>query len=75
MKPESTLDKINSEDRVNDTISRDEETPLNDATSALGMAEDLILQLPQSHEGRREWLRQFGQSAEAKNLREQKDRS
>lgn len=68
MERSNTLDSINSEDRVNDIISRDEEAPLTDSGSALRMAEDLILQLPSAHEGRRQWLMQFGQSAEAKAL-------
>jgi hypothetical protein len=33
------------------------------------LAEDLILQLPASVEGREEWLTRYGQSAEAKQLK------
>ena len=69
METEGTLGDINSETHVNETISRDEENPAQNTTLALQMAEDLILQLPPSHEGRRQWLRLFGQSAEAKALR------
>ena len=70
METEGTLKNINSESHVNETISRDEESGIGSTTVALQMAEDLILQLPSSHEGRREWLKQFGLSDEAKALRQ-----
>jgi hypothetical protein len=70
METKGTLQNINSESHVNETISRDEENSSRDnATLALQMAEDLILQLPSSHEGRRQWLKLFGRSDEAKGLR------
>jgi hypothetical protein len=70
MKAKGTLDKINSEDHVNEIISRDEEAPMKTDTSALQMAEDLIRQLPPSHEGRNEWLRNYGHSDEARKLKQ-----
>jgi hypothetical protein len=66
MERQNPLDEINSEKRVNEVISRDEERP----TTALSQAEALILELPPDHEGRREWLIRFGRSADAKALRE-----
>ena len=68
MKAKGTLDKINSEDRVNEIISRDEESPIKQSSPALQMAEDLIRQLPPSHEGRNEWLKNYGESEEARRL-------
>lgn len=69
MNKKDTLDTINSDDHVNETISRDEDRPLTDSSVALQMAEDLILQLPESHGGRTEWLRRFGHSDAAKALK------
>jgi hypothetical protein len=69
MNPRKTLDKINSEEKANTIISRDEESAVMDTSAALQMAEDLILRLPAGAEGRDEWLSRFGQSAEAKNLK------
>jgi hypothetical protein len=69
MKPSKTLDKINSEDHVNEIISRDEENHVNENAPALQMAEELILQLPPAHEGRNRWLKTYGQSEEAKTLK------
>jgi hypothetical protein len=69
MNKKNTLDAINSDDHVNETISRDEDRPLTDSSVALQMAEDLILQLPESHGGRTEWLRRFGHSDAAKALK------
>lgn len=66
------MDKINSEDHVNEIISRDEETPLKEDSRALQIAEDLILQLPPSHEGRNKWLKSYGQSEEAGKLQQQR---
>lgn len=70
MKAGGTLDKINSEDHVNEIISRDEEAVKGDSSAALQIAEDLIRQLPQSHEGRNEWLRKYGSSEEAVKLQQ-----
>lgn len=72
MKDKNILDQINSEDKVNSIISRDEESSVSDTSQAFEMAEDLILQLPEEHEGRRNWLTRFGRSAAAKNLRNKK---
>lgn len=71
MKAGGTLDKINSEDHVNEIISRDEEASVKgDSSAALQIAEDLIRQLPPSHEGRNEWLRKYGSSEEAVKLQQ-----
>ena len=72
MKEKNVLDEINREDNVNAIISRDEESAVSDTSQALEMAEELILQLPEDHEGRRTWLTRFGRSAAAKNLRSEK---
>lgn len=69
MKPKTTLERINSEEHVNEIISRDEENPVEGGSPALKIAEDLILQLPPSHEGRNRWLERFGESEEAMRLR------
>ena len=69
MEDESTLDRINREDHVNETISRDEESPVKEDNPAMQQAEDLILQLPTSHRGRRDWLSKYGRSEEARKLR------
>jgi hypothetical protein len=74
MEPRKTLDKINSEDHVNEIISRDEENPVKGSSPALQMAEELILQLPAGHEGRNRWLKTYGQSEEARNLQEKKQK-
>lgn len=73
MKTKAVLDEINNNEHVNEAISRDEENRLKDAdvSRALLMAEDLILQLPAGHEGRRQWLIRFGQSDEADSMRTQ----
>lgn len=70
MKAKGTLDKINSEDRVNEIISRDEEASVKGSSPALHIAEDLIRQLPPSHEGRNEWLKNYGESDEARRLQQ-----
>lgn len=70
MKAKGTLDKINSEDSVNEIISRDEEASVKSNSPALQIAEDLIRQLPVSHEGRNEWLKNYGQSEEARKLQQ-----
>ena len=70
MKPTNSLDQINSEEKVNSIISRDEESTVKDTSAALEMAEELILSLPKEHEGREKWLTLFGHSAEAKNLQQ-----
>lgn len=69
MKHGKTLDEINSEDHVNEIISRDEEN-VKEESPALQMAEDLILQLPPDHEGRNRWLNSYGNSREAKALQQ-----
>jgi hypothetical protein len=69
MENKNTLDEINSAQNINKAISEDEEREGNNDFAGMLMAEDLILQLPKDHEGRKQWLRQFGQSAEAKELR------
>lgn len=69
MEPKGALDKINSEDHVNEIISRDEESAVKDS-SALQTAEDLILQMPASDERRNQWLKKYGVSAEAKKLKQ-----
>lgn len=70
MKPTNSLDQINSEEKVNSIISRDEESTVKDTSLALETAEELILKLPKEHEGRENWLMRFGHSAEAKNLQQ-----
>ena len=69
MKGKSSLDQINDEENVNPVISQDEESAVEDTAMALEMAEALILQLPEGHEGRAEWLARFGQSGESRNRR------
>lgn len=69
MKHGKTLDEINSEEHVNEIISRDEENA-KEESPALQMAEDLILQLPPDHEGRNRWLTSYGNSHEAKALQQ-----
>ena len=69
MKDKSALDQINAEEKVNPVISQDEDSAVKDTSMALEMAEALILQLPEGHEGRNEWLTRFGQSGESRNLR------
>lgn len=69
MENQSTLDQINDPKNINQAISKDEEQEANDGIAGMLMAEDLILQLPSDHEQRNKWLKQFGQSAEARSLR------
>jgi hypothetical protein len=69
MKNRNTLDQINKAENVNQAISRDEEGDAINYSEAMQLAEDLILQLPASVEGREEWLTRYGQSAEAKQLK------
>jgi hypothetical protein len=69
MKNRSSLDQINKAENVNQAISRDEEGEAINYSEAMQLAEDLILQLPASIEGRAEWLKRYGQSAEAKQLK------
>lgn len=71
MKADSkTLDDINNERKVNETISRDEEElNLSNKTVPLAETEDLIRQLPKDHVGRNNWLSQYGTSDEAESLR------
>jgi hypothetical protein len=71
MKKKSSLDQINDEENVNPVISQDEDSAVEDTSMALEMAEALILQLPEGHEGRNNWLARFGQSGAAKNSRRQ----
>ena len=68
MENEETLRDINNEAHVNETISRDEERA-GDTVLGLRMAEDLILSLPSTHEGRNQWLKLFGESDQARALR------
>ena len=68
MKRETTLEKINSEEHVNEIISRDEENTAGESLPALQLAEELILQLPPDHPGRNRWLTSYGKSDEAKKL-------
>jgi hypothetical protein len=65
----TTLSEINSEYNINEIISRDEETAPADMPMAVLAAEDLILQLPAEHEGRRQWLLKYGHSQEAQRLK------
>ena len=62
MEPKTTLDQINDETKVNDTISRDEENAGANVAGMIQMAEQLIRQLPADHPGRNEWLERYGTS-------------
>ncbi|MBT1704596.1 hypothetical protein KK060_14985 [Fulvivirgaceae bacterium PWU20] len=70
------LDDINSENRVNEVIARDEEKR-NTTEKAIPLAEteDLIRQLPKDHNGRNNWLSQFGISDEAEEIRHGRNES
>lgn len=67
-KDKSTLDRINDINHINAAISNDEDKSGN--SLALELAEDLILELPSSHNGRNHWLKKYGRSDAAKRLQE-----
>ena len=45
---------------------------LQSRLNRVGTAEDLILQLPDTHDGRNTWLLNYGQGVEAQRLRNRK---
>ncbi len=68
----NTLDEINDENNINQSISQDEEQfDASSKQAPMAFTEQLIQQLPKNNEGRNKWLMEYGSSDEARTLRNQ----